>query len=63
MAAIVLADLHGRRQELLGLDDLLDEPDPQRVLGADHFPGQEEVEGVAEADETGQALGRRVARG
>ena len=58
-----LGQLHGGRQELLGLDDLLDQPDAQGLVGADHLAGQEELEGVAEADEAGQALRRRRSRG
>ena len=56
-----LGQLGRRGQEQVGLDDLLDEADAQGLLGPDHLAGQEEVEGVAQADEPGQALRPGVA--
>ncbi len=46
-----------------GLDDLVDEADPVRLLGADRAAGEDHLQGTPHADDAGQTLGAAVDQG
>ena len=58
-AAIVRGELAGRLLELLVGDELLDEPDPVRLVGVDAGGGEDQLLRLARADEARAAAGCR----
>ena len=62
LAAILLQDGFGARDQIGGRNDLVDEPDAIGLLRADHLSGQDELQGAALADQPRQPLRSAAAR-
>src|SRR5580704_13690346 len=58
----LLQDGFGARDQISRRDDFVDEADPIGLLRADHFSGQNELQGAAFADQAWQALRSASAR-
>ena len=62
LAAILLQDRFGARDQIGRRNDFVDEPDAIGLLRADHLSGEDELQGAALADQPRQTLRAAAAR-